>query len=39
MNEKGGISMRTAALIAGLPVMLFTAPYGEFLCFRKPSRL
>src|SRR5688572_1897929 len=31
----GGISMRTAALIAGFPLMLFTAPYGEFYVFGK----
>jgi hypothetical protein len=35
MKEKGGISMGTAALIAGFPLMLFTAPYGEFYVFGK----
>jgi hypothetical protein len=34
-KEKGSISMRTAAIIAGLPVMLLTAPYGEFYVFGK----
>ena len=33
VNEKGGISMRTAALVAGLPLFLPTAPYGEFYVF------
>jgi hypothetical protein len=32
-QEKSGISMGTAALIAGFPVMLFTAPFGEFYVF------
>ncbi|MEO8172714.1 MAG: DUF4386 family protein [Sediminibacterium sp.] len=35
MNKKGGVSMRTAAIVAGLPVMLLTAPYGEFYVFGK----
>jgi hypothetical protein len=35
MDEKGKVSMRTAALIAGLPVMFFTAPFGEFYVFGK----
>ncbi|MEO6454619.1 MAG: DUF4386 domain-containing protein [Ginsengibacter sp.] len=35
IKENGGISMRTAALIAGLPIMLLTAPYGEFYVFPK----
>src|SRR5687767_3172008 len=35
IKEKGTISMGTAALIAGFPLMLFTAPYGEFYVFGK----
>jgi hypothetical protein len=35
MKEKGSISMGTAALVAGLPLMFFTAPYGEFYVFGK----
>lgn len=35
IKEKGIISMRTAALIGGLPLMLLTAPYGEFYVFGK----
>src|SRR5258706_9744669 len=35
IKEKGSISMRTAALVAGLPIMLFTAPYGEFYVFGR----
>jgi hypothetical protein len=35
MKEKGNISIGTAALIAGFPLMLFTAPYGEFYVFGK----
>lgn len=35
MNEKGGISMRTAALVAGLPLFLPTAPYAELYVFEK----
>jgi hypothetical protein len=35
MNEKSNISIGTAALIAGFPVMLFTAPYAEFYVFGK----
>ena len=35
MKEKGNISMGTAALVAGLPVMALTAPYGEFYVFGK----
>ena len=35
MNEKGGISMGTAALIAGLPLFLPTAPYAELYVFEK----
>lgn len=33
MIEKGGISMRMAAFVAGFPLMFFTAPYGEFYVF------
>src|SRR5688572_27182674 len=33
IKANGGISMRTAALIGGLPVMLLTAPYAEFYVF------
>ncbi|HMJ70136.1 MAG TPA: DUF4386 domain-containing protein [Cyclobacteriaceae bacterium] len=32
-NLDGGISMRTAALVAGIPIMFFSAPYGEFYVF------
>jgi len=35
MIKGKGISMRTAALIAGLPVFLPNAPYGEFYVFGK----
>ncbi len=35
IKEKGTISMGTAALIAGLPLFLPTAPYGEFYVFGK----
>lgn len=35
IKEKGPISMGAAALIAGFPLMLFTAPYGEFYVFGK----
>jgi hypothetical protein len=35
VKENGGISMRVAALIAGLPVMLITAPYAEFYVLPK----
>lgn len=35
MKEERGISMGTAALIAGFPLMFFTAPYGELYVFAK----
>jgi hypothetical protein len=35
MKENGSISLGTAALIAGFPLMYFTAPYGEFYVFGK----
>ncbi|MEP6597746.1 MAG: DUF4386 domain-containing protein [Ginsengibacter sp.] len=35
MIKEKGISMRTAALIAGIPFMLLTAPYAEFYVFPK----
>lgn len=35
IKEKDTISMRTAALVAGLPIMLLTAPYAEFYVFGK----
>jgi len=35
VKEKGSISIGTAALIAGIPLMFFTAPYGEFYVFGK----
>jgi hypothetical protein len=35
VQEKGSISLSKAALIAGFPLMLFTAPYGEFYVFGK----
>ncbi len=35
IKEKGSISMGTAALIAGLPLFLPTAPYAEFYVFGK----
>ncbi len=33
MKEQRGVSMGTAALIAGFPLMIFTAPFGEFYVF------
>jgi len=35
LKEQGNVSMGTAALIAGFPLMLLTAPYGEFYVFGK----
>lgn len=35
MSEKGSISMGTAALVAGLPLFLPTAPYAELYVFEK----